>query len=95
MWGIFASLGSKIVGLLILVGAFFAAYFSIKQKGTLEERGKWEKATDKAKIELQTKVIEAVGKDAEIDASTKAKISKVEEKNKVPEFKETDDVFKF
>ena len=95
MWGIFASLGSKIVGLLILVGAFFAAYFSIKKRGTLEERGKWEKATSEAKEAMREKVSKAVSKDAEIDAQTAKRVEEIKESAKLPEVSEDEKIFKF
>lgn len=86
---------SKLLGLLLVVGALLATYFSIKQRGKLEEREKWQEATTRAKEALHEKVEVAKSKDAEIDAATTAKKAAIKEANKLPEEDADAKIFKF
>lgn len=93
MWPLLASVGGKLLGLLALIAGLLAVYFGIKRKGTLEERGKWEAAQAEAKVELASKVSEAVSKDSEIDRRVEDEKAKIKASIKPPT--DTGDTFKF
>ena len=93
MWPLIAGLGGKLLGLLALIAGLLAVYFGIKRKGTLEERGKWEKSQADAKAEVTSNVAEAVSKDSEIDRRVEDEKQKASDSIKPPT--DTADIFKF
>ena len=93
MWPLIAGLGGKLLGLLALIAGLLAVYFGIKRKGTLEERGKWEKVTAEAEVRVAKKVLEATGKDSEIDRRVEDEKQKARDSIKPPT--DTADIFKF
>ena len=84
MWTFLAPFIGKIFGFLLLALSVVFIYLGIKNKGKQEERAKWEKATNEAKEKIKEKVLEATGKDSEIDKGVEDEKAKIKEANKLP-----------
>ena len=80
MWGLLGAFLPYILGTIGLL----VALFGIKRWGAQAEKAKWEKATNEAKEKIKEKVLEATGKDSEIDKGVEDEKAKIKEANKLP-----------